>query len=89
VPGREQYLKREQHCRDIAKSATSDGERRLLLNLANIWRQMANDVRKGRDAFAGPARGWSTDANHLLRQNSLEGLQPIPLTQDTQDGLKP
>jgi hypothetical protein len=88
VPGREQYLRREQHCRDMAKAVTSDGERRLLLNLANIWHQMANDVRKGRDAFTGPARGWSTDANHLLRQNGLQSLQPVALPSDTQDSLK-
>jgi hypothetical protein len=73
----------------MAKSVKSDGERRLLLNLANIWRQMANDVRKGRDAFAAPTRGWSTDANHLLRQNSLQSMQPAALLPEAQDSLKP
>jgi hypothetical protein len=89
VPGREQYLRREQHCRDMAKSVTSDGERGLLSNLANIWRQMANDVRKGRDTFTSPTRGWSTDANHLLRQNGLQSMQAGPLPPETQENAEP
>lgn len=85
MPGREQYLRHEQNCRDTAKSATSEGERRLLMNLANIWRQMAKDVRKGRDTFTSPAKGWSTDANHLLRPNSLQTLQQVAMPSEPQD----
>jgi hypothetical protein len=87
VPSREQYLRHEQHCREMATSAASDGERRLLLNLANIWRQMANDVRGERNTLNRPLGGWSTDANRLLRKSGLQSLQSAVISPDTQDGL--
>jgi hypothetical protein len=87
VPGRDQYLRHEQHCRDMAMSATTDGERRLLLNLASIWRQMANDVRGERSVLNRPLGGWSTDADHLLRKRGLQSLQSAGISPENQDGL--
>lgn len=89
VASRDQYLRHEQHCREMATSAATDGERRLLLNLANIWRQMANDVRGERNALRRPPGGWSTDADHLLRKGGLQSLQSAGISPENQDGLDP
>lgn len=89
MASRDQYLRHEQHCRDMVTSATTDGERRLLLNLANMWRQMANDVRGERNVLNRPLGGWSTDANHLRRKSGLQTLQSAGISSENQDGLDP